>query len=159
MKRQKNKKGIFEKIADIYNDFNEELGNSLSRSVDDDEFVVVLAKYGKKLAKVFNDGRWVLASGRRVREPFELQMMAVGILSSMWTADIFNKKARDRKSVSMLYEYFTFKTRLLLLLNNVEFNVWRKPEPVAEALYVKDLIQNNQKKELKKLGLWPRVKR
>lgn len=152
------RKTEYEKYRNILAEFNDELGPLLKKGHGrlNRNVLNLMCKYADKIAMMHEPDKWKSVSGKKLDElPFELQMLGLSLLASMWTSQIFNLKARDRKSTPMLFTYMDFKATLYWLLNKMEYEVWRRIDPVAEGMYIADLRRFNQTEELKRIGIIP----
>lgn len=150
-----------DKLFSILAEFNDELGPLLSKSRGDCTVKVMklIVEYADKIVLLYHPEDWRAVSGKPLNGlPFELQMLGVSLLVSAWTGWIFNLKARDRKRVGMLNTYMMFKADLLYLLTKIEFDTWKKIDPVAEGMYIAELVRWNQQEHLKDLGVIPSLR-
>ena len=77
--------------------FNSELAGNDYKYVDES-----LWYWGKKVGHLLHKRQWHQVSGEKAKTlPFELEMAGVMLLTNAWVVDIFNRKARDRKSENM----------------------------------------------------------
>ena len=141
-------------LMELARDFNDDIQPFLKKSESLD--FPPLDTYATAVGMGLWKRGWHYTSGKKVEGlPFELKMAGLSLLSTAWVADIFNRKARDRKSAMMLWEYLRFKAMLLANLNYIEYEVWRHADKKAERAYIAELVKYKQDKTLRKLGLLP----
>jgi hypothetical protein len=109
-----------QEILTIAREFNTYL------ALHDYDWSSCLALYSKIIADVtyHDQPHWHSVQGKCAESvPFEILMQSAALLLSTWVADIFLRKARDRKSKNMGKRYLNWKNSLIDILEHVEREV------------------------------------
>lgn len=67
--------------------------------------------------------------------PFEIEMQALALLTSVWVTDIYLRKARDRKIPEMSQRYWDFHRFLFLCMKDTQTDVDTHRDEDAEKDY------------------------